>query len=595
VIGLEFDLALVSGVTGMTDEKVLSVLDDAASAALVLEVHDAPGRFQFTHALVQHAILANLGATREVALHRRVAEWLEESGDHHASVAELARHWMQATRVSDTARARDSAREAGEAALGALAPADAAAYFRQAVLLHEQTRQPDATTRIDLLTQLGTAERLSGNPEHRETLLRACRLALAEGDGARLAAAALANNVGTFSTYGGVDVERVEMLEAAIELTTDPHQRALLLGTLANELTYSGNYPRRRQLADAALAAARTTGDRTLVVRVMNLIFYSLWVPETLAERVALTEESRAILESVDDPLVLFWADISNYLNLVQSGRVEEADELLAHTTGLADRLGQPALQWRSAHRAACRQLLAGDADAAEDAARRAFDYGERAGDAAAVVYFKSQTMCVHWLRGTMRELGDRIRGDVPRSPNAVASLALIFGESGRLGDVDRLLDRETAAGFSNLTRDPAYVSSLSMFAEGAVLSGHREAAAQLHQLLLPFADQVGFDGVTTVGALEHYLGALAIVLGHLDEAVERLDRTAAFHERIHAPFFEARSRLQLAHALVARDCGDDPSQARHALSRAVLLSQRHGFALVAERARALSASLTGG
>ncbi|MEY2471923.1 MAG: hypothetical protein QOK28_1252 [Actinomycetota bacterium] len=596
VVGLEFDLAVVSGVTGTSDEKVLSVLHDATSAALVLEVRDAPGRFQFTHALVQHAILANLGPTREVGLHRRVAEFLEQAGgDRAATVSKLARHWLHATRVSDTARARDSARSAGQAALDALAPGDAVAFFRQALLLHEQAPQSDVATRIDLLTELGTAERLSGDPEHRETLLRACRLARREGDGARLAAAALANNVGTFSTYGGVDSERVEMLEAAVDVTSDPHPRALLLATLANELTYSGNYPRRRQIADAALAAARATGDGVLVVRVMNMIFYPLWVPETLTERVALTEESRAIVATIDDPLVLFWSGISNYLNLVQAGRVVEADEILHETQPLADRLAQPALQWRSAHRIACRHLLGGNADAAEEFARRALDYGEQAGDAAAVVYFKSQTMCVHWIRGTLEELGARIKGDAPRPSTAVASLALIFAESGRLDDVRGLLDREAANGFTNLARDPAYVTSMALFAEGAVATEHREAGDLVYQLLAPFADQIGFDGVTTVGSLEHYVGALAGLLGRHDEAVARLERSAAIHEDIGAPFFEARSRLQLAHALVARAHDDDVARAEQELARAGVLAKRHGCALIGERTRALTASLTGG
>ena len=60
---------------------MLGILGEAAAAALVREVADAPGRFVFTHALVQHAILVNLGATREAALHRRVAEVLEAGGD----------------------------------------------------------------------------------------------------------------------------------------------------------------------------------------------------------------------------------------------------------------------------------------------------------------------------------------------------------------------------------------------------------------------------------------------------------------------------------------------------------------------------------
>ena len=578
VIGMEFDLGLVTAVTNSSDEKVLAILVDAASAALVHEVAGAPGRFQFTHTLVQHAILADLGATREVGLHRRVAEMLEASHDGASSVAELARHWMQATRVSDTARARDWARQAGDDALASLAPGDAVAYFRQALLLHEQTPGPDATTRIDLLTSLGTAERLSGDPEHRETLLRACRLAFRDADGARLAAAALANNGGTFSIFGGVDVDRVEMLEAALESSSSLQERALLLGTLANELTYSGDYPRRRAIADDALDAARATGDETLIVRVMNLIFYSLWVPETLAERLALTEESLTIVDQVDDPLVRFWVSISSYLNLIQAGRVEDSDALLANLRVYADRLAQPALQWRAFHTLAARELLAGNSDAAEAASDRSLELGLQAGMSVANTYFKSQSMCLHWMRGTMDQLAGRIKGTAPRTANAVASLALIFAEAGRVDEAVALLDHAEANSFADLPRDPAYITGLALFAEGAILTNHVAAAEKLHDLLLPFADQVAFDGVLTMGSLEQYLGPLALLLGRTDEAVERLDRSCTFHAGIRAKFFEARSRLWLAQA----------SNSQTHLDRARELAEINGYTRVHERSSAL-------
>src|SRR5581483_2827692 len=255
VIGSEFDLSVVTAVTGLGDEKVLAILQDAARAALVRELPDSPGRFLFAHALVQHAILANLGATRTASLHRRVAETLEATGADagtSAPVAQLAHHWLQATRLSDNSRARDWARQAGEEALAALAPGDAVVFFRQALLLHDQIRDADPATRIDLLTALGTAERLAGDPEHRDTWLKACRLARRAGDGARLSAAALTNHRGTFSTFGGVDTERIEMLDAAIATCDDEATRALLLATLANQLTYSGDFDRRREIADRA-------------------------------------------------------------------------------------------------------------------------------------------------------------------------------------------------------------------------------------------------------------------------------------------------------------------------------------------------------
>ena len=351
--------------------------------------------------------------------------------------------------------------------MASLAPGDAVAFFRQALLLHDQLRDDDVAMRIDLLIKLGTAERQSGDPEHRDTLLKASRLARREGDGVRLAAAALANNSGTFSVFGGRDAERLEMLEAAIAAGGGNGKQALLLGTLANELTYSGDFAHRREIVDDALAAARASGDPALHLHVLNLVFYPLWVPETIDERVAMTEESIALLGQVDDPLTQYWTAVTAQTNLLQAGLVAESDPHLEQAVALADRLAQPALQWRARHIAATRQLLVGDPDVAEALAREGLELGTRAGEPVASTYFKSQDMCVHWLRGTMADLSAGIKGDTPRPPNVSASLCLIFSESGRDDDARTLLGRHGEIGFADLPRDPAMLASLGHVRRG--------------------------------------------------------------------------------------------------------------------------------
>ncbi len=594
VIGSEFTLPLLAAVTGLDESKLLAILTEAATAALVREVSDTSGRFAFTHALVQHAILVNLGATREAALHRRVAEALEAGDERGVPVGELAHHWLRATNVSDNSRARDWALQAGDAALASLAPGDAVTYFRQALLLHDQLRDDDMAMRIDLLTKLGEAERQSGDPEHRDTLLKACRLARRLDDGSRLATAALANNSGSFSSFQAVDTERVKMLEAAIDADRDHARRAVLLGTLAIELTYSGDFARRSQLVDDALHAARTSGDKAVLLRVLNLAFSALWIPETLAERMALTEESLSLAAEVDDPLLRYWAAISNYHNLVQSGRVEQSEELLRDVSDLSDRLAQPALQWRTRHIQATRLLLFGDPDAAEPLAREALRLGDGAGEPEAVVYFKSQQVGIHWQRGTMPELSARIKGTPPRSVNAAGALCLIFAEAGRAEEARALLDHEVGVRFAGLPHDPAFLTTLASFAEGAILLGHSEAAGQLHDLISPYAAQLGFDGVVSVGWFEHYIGALAIELGDYDDAIERLERSCAVHEAIPAPFFEARSRHQLARARHLRSRPGDEPAARAEVLRAIHLAETHGYRMVHRRADELLTSMNG-
>ena len=57
---------------------------------------DTPGRYNFAHALIQHTLYEDLGATRRAQAHRAVAEALEElCGDQPGTrVGELARHWI---------------------------------------------------------------------------------------------------------------------------------------------------------------------------------------------------------------------------------------------------------------------------------------------------------------------------------------------------------------------------------------------------------------------------------------------------------------------------------------------------------------------
>ena len=230
----------------------------------------------------------------------------------------------------------------------------------------------------------------------------------------------------------------------------------------------------------------------------------------------------------------------------------------------MSDRLAQPALQWRTRHIQATRLLLAGDPDAAEPLARESLELGDGAGEPEAFVYFRSQEMSIHWQRGTMSELSARIKGTPPRTRQRgrvrCASSSPRPAASRR---PERSWTVEVETRFVELPHDPAYLTTLASFAEGAILLGHSDSAPLLHELISPYASQLGFDGVVSVGSFEHFVGALAIELGDYDDAIERLERSCAVHEAIPAPFFEARSRHELARARHLRSRSGDEAVAR--------------------------------
>src|SRR5204862_801098 len=112
-----------------------------------------------------------------------------------------------------SAEALEYAIGAGDRAVAQMANDQAASYYQRALELLELGQlAPDDARRLDLLLRLGDAQRLAGDPAHRETLLAAGRLAAELGDADALARSALANHRGVWATVGAVDDERVDML-----------------------------------------------------------------------------------------------------------------------------------------------------------------------------------------------------------------------------------------------------------------------------------------------------------------------------------------------------------------------------------------------
>ena len=215
------------------------MLDSAAAVSLVRELADGPGRFNFAHALIQHTLYEDLGPTRRARAHRNVAEALEDLyGDRPGiRVGELARHWIAAQPL-DLAKAIRYTCQAGDAALSALAPADALRYYAQALDLQAEIADPDPVRRLDVAIGLGIAQRQTGDPAYPDTLLTAARQAAKLGDTKRLVAAALANDRGYTSNSNASDTDKVDVLEMALDrLPADDPDRALVLATLCSELT----------------------------------------------------------------------------------------------------------------------------------------------------------------------------------------------------------------------------------------------------------------------------------------------------------------------------------------------------------------------
>jgi DNA-binding SARP family transcriptional activator len=599
VIGRDFELDLLAGVTDHSEEHVLDLLDAAIHSVLIREVPQRPGRFSFSHALIEHTLYEDLGPTRRQRLHLRIATALETlcSEDPGDRVGELAYHWAHATRPADVAKAVGYALRAGDHALAKLAPDDAVAWYGQALELLDCQPRPNELARCEALVGFGIAQRSAGDPRYRDTLLGAADLAQRLASPALLVRAALANKqLGRTSVLVPIDQERVDALEAALTATdgTETPQRAMVLATLAAELTRV-DADRARALSDEALVMARRVDDDLTLWEVLERRPFAIWSPATLDERTANAHELREVAERLGDSTLPLGTANTLVNAATCRGDLVEADKYLdgmirvARDTGLAPSrdLAATSLSWR--------ELLAGHIDAAEQAACEALQIARQAGEPNALPYYRAQIYAIRRAQGRFDEIIEPLEQIVfenPGVPAHRATLVRALCAVDRLDDARAIFEPLAANRFTDFPFDLVWLASLTHCAEAAASLKHPAAARRLATLLAPWRDQLAFTGITCEGSVARPLGLALATAACLDEADEAFAVAAAVHQRIDAPIELARTQVNWARMLARRGQSGDPDRARALLDPALTTATNLGLATIQHQCQALLGEL---
>lgn len=265
----------------------------------------------------------------------------------------------------------------------------------------------------------------------------------------------------------------------------------------------------------------------------------------------------------------------------------------------LADRLRQPthlrdATVWR-----AMEALLDGRFDDAEVLADKARALGERIQDPGAGAIHGVQKVMILAERADPDRLGEAVavaREGSHNHPDIPAWRALLAFAEARAGDLDDAradLARVAGDGFTGVPHDAVFLVALTHAADAAAIVAHREIAGHLRRLLGRYADRwVVIDrGLACKGATERLLGLLDGVLGDVASSVTRLERALEQHLRMGARAFAARTRRELASALLSRGGAGDDERAAALLDAATAEGRRLGMpGLLAEIAAIRSA-----
>jgi tetratricopeptide (TPR) repeat protein len=547
------------------------------------------GRFRFDHALIQHTLYQDLSATRRQRLHQRIGQVLEDlAGTHAPPVAELARHWLAATRPADAGKAMEYARLAGEAAIAALAPDDAIRWFSQALELQERQAAADLEARCELLIGLGDAQQKAGVPAHRETLLEAAALAERLDDCDRLARSAIANTRGSITM--DADVERIRVLEAALaRVDRETAMGAKLLAALANEID-PDEWERARALALEAIAVARRTGDDATLLEVLTSTGMVLAQPDCIDERLARSQEAIALADRLGDRAAGFQARYALLQTLEAALRIDEANVLLDDLVDRADALQLPFARWQAAIAVCAGEIRRGHLDAAEALAEATMTQGMRAGVVEALAVYGAQLYETRWTQGRRDEIAPLFIEAAKENPSIPSLRTAVIALCFEMGDVDqarRRYDDEVAIGFS-YARTMSWLSSVEGVVEAALLFDDRAGAAVLYEMLLPHSDHSVAAIATASRPVARMLGCLATRLGRYEEAEQHFVSALASCERLEAPFWTARTLLDHAELCVARGAPGDDEQAHELAARARDLATGLGNALLEARADAI-------
>ena len=413
ILGREFTMAQLRPlVEEVSEDRLFEVLEEALASRVVEELPQSVGRYQFTHALIQETLAAELSLTRRVRLHGRIAEALEElyGADAEAHATELAHHFAQAEAVVGTEKLVLYSLAAGERALNSYALEEAQAQFERGlaakgVLSVGEDPIPDMQAADSLFgygrARIGTAQRYEVQ-EAVDILARAFDYYVENGEVATATAGA------TYSVpMGGVRTGMARVIRTALPLVpSNSLEAGRLLSSLGFEAgRVEGDYEQAAEAFAQALIIARGEGDAAL--------------------------EMKTLASSAD---VDFW-----HLKLEQS--LNTSLEVIE----LASRSGNIQIEANARLTAARVLLTIGEAEGAQVQTSALLELGERLRDRYWLVTALFECSSLARLRGELqksREFGERALALAPDDPVPLCLLAMLENDAGEFSKGLQYLER---------------------------------------------------------------------------------------------------------------------------------------------------------
>jgi tetratricopeptide (TPR) repeat protein len=414
----------------------------------------------------------------------------------------------------------------------------------------------------------------------------------------RLARAAL-SLLGTLGTGDDEDQTVVAVMDhaAAMIRAADPSptRQALLAELLARLGAYLATHRPHRStmLADEALEIARQAGDARVLA--IALLYSTRTAALGRDEHEARLRDAARLAQEGGDLEVVLAAYTSLMVAALLWADREQFDRCLAEYARVAASMGAVTPLLLSAVDHAGAAALDGRYAEADEQFRAARRRSASLGDPSLPANIGAGLTPVDRELGRLarRVQAARQLAAATQAPRYEAHLVRVLSETGEHGEATErlhaLLARsdELLSGFLRPT-------SLAFLAEATAVLGDTDAAASLYKWLEAEArhgECVNVGAHVYHGALRRYLGLLALTLNLAEEAVSHHEAALAVHERMRARGWIARSRYDLARALIARGAEGDVDRASRLVEEAITTAHELGMPKLLEELLALHAA----
>jgi len=608
-LGERLSLPVLRAVSGIDDAALMELLEEAERQRVA--VSDGSS-LQFAHPLVRHVLYSGTNPLRRRHIHGAIARTLESlyGSTAAAHIPEIAHHWIAAGPAGDPEKVLHFARRAGDQAVTVFAWDEAARCYEAALAMIDAGAAATTDERADLHRHAGLAHYRNMDVGLAVDQYERAILAYRAASNLRGLAQVLVERTRAHVTlasvpYGAmVDVQELEAVLHALG-EDEPAWRGQICAILAQVYWTAQKPEQAAAIARQALAIGNQIGDHHLSAEASHAL--ALAQIQSLEVREALDswQRCRAHARAAKDLWLQGWPLPRLPLTLTLLGRFDEAEALAreAHATSAKTH------DW-AAHSVASAALVSlaaarGDFEAAERHAHEALRMLRRSHYPWSGVIVLPALACARCLRGRWAEAEDALAtlvepGQVFEEVGAPTQLMvwvyrqLLRAHSGARDDVRAQL------GLPRPAPQRERPDTLALFAYAALveigdLVGDPGGTPLAYEVL----SQATERGVLFSAGWGAWVFLIARILGvaatlnhwwdkaegHFQSAIDVATDCGARPEL-------ARSYLDWARMLVARDAPGDATRAIEALQQAVSIGAELDMQPCLQRALALADQL---